>query len=168
MNLYEKIFGPRKVEAVTETVSEPVVDVAAEVKKALDSFGLRLGYIEQQIQRLDSKVEAVAKSKSPNEQVQNQYYKEVTDLALALGPAVFKGAMKTCFTSPEETMVVNGHNSALAETLADATDALSNLDGIKQEQVALRGKTIELSSQLKNVESSLLKPRLPKKSSKAN
>lgn len=169
MNLYEKLFGPRRAEAdeAPAPATGPIVDAMAEVSKSLNTLSLRLGYMETRVQQLDSKIKAVQETRSPREIVQNQYFKEVADLAAAMGPA-FKGVMNACFTEPAETMRVNGHNSSLRETLSQATDALKGIDELKKEQVELRRTTTALSSQITTELASSLRPRLPKKSGKSN
>lgn len=164
---WKSVFSGSAPEPEPEQKSDVVAEALGDLKKSVDLFQSRLSYVEGRITQLADKIKAVQETQSPEEKVQNQYFKEVADLALAMGPA-FKGVMATCFTPPDETMRVNGYNSAFQEALSQATDALDGIDDLKKEQVALRRTTTALSTQITKAVESSVKPRLPRKSSKAN
>lgn len=115
-----------------------------EIARTLRDFQVQLSRMEDNVNRQALEIRGMR-----DREHNSAYLGEVSNLMAALGPAAFKGVVKTCFSLPEETMRVKGESSQMRDSLENATAAL---DRSQLSIVELSKQNLELSRKLMELE----------------
>lgn len=108
------------------------------------TLNLRLDYLERQLKGIGDMLIRAEENKK-----ENAYLGEVSEIMAALGPAAFRGMVKTCFATPGEVQQIRGENAELQSTLDNATAAMElstkSIGALTAQYAALAAKLNELS-----------------------